>query len=62
MKFKVTYNILGKYEVEIEANNALEAEEKADTYYQVADFGDLTEVSEGFIYSVSGGGKTHYEK
>lgn len=62
MKFKVTYNILGKYEIEIEANNALEAEEKADTYYQAADFGDLTEVTEGFIYSVSGGGETHYEK
>ena len=61
MKFTVTYNILGKYKIEVEANNAFEAEEKADKYYQEADFGDLSEIAEGFIYIVTGGGKTQYE-
>lgn len=61
MKFTVTYNILGKYKIEIEANNVFEAEEKADKYYQEADFGDLSEIAEGFIYSVTGGGETQYE-
>lgn len=60
MKFTVTYNILGKYVVEVEACNALEAEEKADQYYQEADFGDIDEISEGFIYKVESAGGRNY--
>lgn len=62
MKFLVTYNIFGKYEVLVEANNAIEAEEKADEIYQEADFGVMKEIVEGHVYSVkSEKGDVRYE-
>lgn len=62
MKYLVTYNIFAKYETTVEANNVYEAECKADLNYQEADFKDITEILDGYVYSVtSEGGKTHYE-
>lgn len=62
MEYEVTYCIIGKYKVKVTANNITEAEEKADAIYQDTEFGDLTEITDDFLYSISGGGKTHYEK
>lgn len=59
MKYYVTYILHGSYSVEVEACNAIEAEEKADKLWQEADFGDADEI-DGRLYKVSMKGGTNY--
>ena len=44
MKYICTMRIWGRFVTEVEAENAEEAERKADEAWQNADFGDATEI------------------